>query len=210
MSDEQVYSVPVENIRTAAFNPPNRTDKRSIHELMESIKQFGILMPLMITHDCKLIDGHRRLACAKELGMTDVPCIIRTGDQVELFSAVNTTSRKLNRADDLTVYLAGGKLAARSKATVSALEKLIGKDGLEVVAERQMSPATILTAARMLLNYIGIIPENAGPYSKAAIMWVIRQKQTFAVRLAITMGIPVETIIDCINNDKPLPVYQGA
>jgi ParB family transcriptional regulator, chromosome partitioning protein len=50
--------------------------------LFESIRARGILVPLVITkhkttENWEVISGHRRLACAKVLGLTEAPCVVR-------------------------------------------------------------------------------------------------------------------------------------
>lgn len=49
--------------------------------LIESIADQGVLVPLVVAGDeaggWELLSGHRRLACARALGMDDVPCQVR-------------------------------------------------------------------------------------------------------------------------------------
>jgi ParB family transcriptional regulator, chromosome partitioning protein len=51
-------------------------------DLIESIRRQGILVPLVVTpagpEDWEVISGHRRLASARRLGLTEVPCEART------------------------------------------------------------------------------------------------------------------------------------
>jgi len=50
-------------------------------ELIESIKEYGILQPLIVMPDPNgryvVLSGVRRLVAAKELGMRTVPCLVR-------------------------------------------------------------------------------------------------------------------------------------
>lgn len=47
-------------------------------EFVESIKTSGIIVPLVITQDYVVISGNQRLKAAKELGLKEVPCEVRT------------------------------------------------------------------------------------------------------------------------------------
>jgi ParB-like chromosome segregation protein Spo0J len=47
-------------------------------EFVESIRTSGIIVPLIITQDYIVISGNQRLKAAKELGLKEVPCEIRT------------------------------------------------------------------------------------------------------------------------------------
>jgi len=55
------------------FSPNTDEDD---YKLYQSIKEKGILEPLHISADRFLLSGHRRLAVAHWLGMTEVPCIV--------------------------------------------------------------------------------------------------------------------------------------
>jgi ParB family chromosome partitioning protein len=51
-----------------------------IGDLIESVRNHGVLVPLVVIPSGKsweVISGHRRLACARKLGLVDLPCEIR-------------------------------------------------------------------------------------------------------------------------------------
>lgn len=45
--------------------------------LRDSIAEYGIITPLVVTQDNVLIAGHQRLRVAQELGLDTVPCVVR-------------------------------------------------------------------------------------------------------------------------------------
>src|SRR3954467_10244342 len=48
--------------------------------LVESVRVHSILVPLVVAPEgtgWEVISGHRRLACARRLGLPDVPCEVR-------------------------------------------------------------------------------------------------------------------------------------
>jgi len=47
-------------------------------EFVESIKTSGIIVPLIVTQDYVVISGNQRLKAAKEIGLKEVPCEVRT------------------------------------------------------------------------------------------------------------------------------------
>ncbi|MBT1278959.1 ParB N-terminal domain-containing protein [Thermoanaerobacter sp. CM-CNRG TB177] len=47
-------------------------------EFVESIRTSGIIVPLIVTQDYVVISGNQRLKAAKELGLQEVPCEIKT------------------------------------------------------------------------------------------------------------------------------------
>lgn len=63
------------------FNPRGNITKDSVSDLAKSIKQEGILQPVLVRKDTdgyKLVAGHRRIAAAKIAGIEDVPVLVRS------------------------------------------------------------------------------------------------------------------------------------
>jgi hypothetical protein len=52
-------------------------------EFLESIKTSGILTPLIVTDDYIVVSGSQRLRAAKELGLKEVPCIVKKYEDKE-------------------------------------------------------------------------------------------------------------------------------
>ena len=62
--------LPIENIR---IGRRHRKDMGNIQALADSIAEVGLLHPIVVTEDHKLIAGQRRLAACKMLGWGGVP-----------------------------------------------------------------------------------------------------------------------------------------
>ena len=80
LSDSEVVEIPLDKLRV---HPINRkiyvNDAERKAELLESIRQHGILQPLIVTpqgDNYLILSGARRFECARELGFKAVPCII--------------------------------------------------------------------------------------------------------------------------------------
>jgi len=50
-----------------------------IEQIANSIQEFGFNDPIAINGDDQIIEGHGRLLAAKQLGLSEVPCIILNG-----------------------------------------------------------------------------------------------------------------------------------
>lgn len=76
---EQITMVQVEQLHPHEKNP--RIDAASVAELVESIKEHGIEVPLVAaphpTDGYVVLGGHRRLTAALQVGLTEVPAQIR-------------------------------------------------------------------------------------------------------------------------------------
>jgi len=66
-----------------------RTDLGDLNALKNSISNFGLLQPVIVTTDHRLIAGHRRLEACRGLGMTEVPAMVaeHITDAVALLTA---------------------------------------------------------------------------------------------------------------------------
>ena len=67
-------------------NPRKNDD--AVKYVMESIKEFGFKVPIVVDADNVIIAGHTRLKAAKKLKMEEVPCIVAddlTDEQIQAF-----------------------------------------------------------------------------------------------------------------------------
>lgn len=68
----------LKNVAELSNNPRNaRThSKEQIDKIAKSIKKFGFINPLIIDATGGLVAGHGRLAAAKKIKLTEVPCLV--------------------------------------------------------------------------------------------------------------------------------------
>lgn len=78
---DATQNVPLKQIHIAATQPRRYFDPKALSELADSIKQHGILQPLLVRPRARtgyeLVAGERRYRAAKECGLKDVPVVIR-------------------------------------------------------------------------------------------------------------------------------------
>ena len=78
----QTVKLPVDQIIPFDDNPYQVLDNEEMDELVQSIKERGILSPLIVlpkpddAHTFELISGHRRLFAAKKAGLKKVPAVV--------------------------------------------------------------------------------------------------------------------------------------
>src|SRR5689334_15829604 len=95
--------LPIERIRANPFQPRKNFDPAGIEELVQSIRQHGLLQPIVVrpTGDAfELVSGERRLRAFRELGRATIPAIIRhevsDGEMLELAMVENLQRRDLD------------------------------------------------------------------------------------------------------------------
>ena len=92
------------------MQPRKNFNEHQLNELVESIKQYGIIQPLIVTQKngkYELIAGERRLRAAKVLGLTSVPAIVRLADEqqkLELALVENLQREDLNSIETAIAY----------------------------------------------------------------------------------------------------------
>jgi len=71
----QIVEAPISSINPANYNPRNISES-AIAGLMQSIKTFGVVDPLIVNRrNNTLVGGHQRLRAAQELGHETVPVV---------------------------------------------------------------------------------------------------------------------------------------
>ncbi len=108
---EGITNAPLHKIVPNPEQPRARFDKEKLAELAQSIREHGILQPLVVTRSgdgYELIAGERRLQAAKLAGLTEVPVIVRSADErtkLELAIIENTQRHNLNPIEEAKAYL---------------------------------------------------------------------------------------------------------
>ena len=104
--------VPVSAIRPNSHQPRRNFSEASIKELAASIREVGILQPLVIRSTetgFELIAGERRLRAAKEAGLDRIPVLIRQAEEsesMEMALVENLQREDLNPLGTASAYQA--------------------------------------------------------------------------------------------------------
>ena len=85
-----ILQLPLDEVHPYERNP--RKNDKAAAAVAESIKQYGFLVPLVISAGREIITGHTRYKAARTLGLTTVPCVIAdelTEEQIKAFRLVD-------------------------------------------------------------------------------------------------------------------------
>lgn len=95
--------LPLDRIRANPFQPRKNFDPAGIEELVQSIRQHGLLQPIVVRakgDGFELVSGERRLRAFRELGRTSIPAVVRPevsdGEMLELALVENLQRRDLD------------------------------------------------------------------------------------------------------------------
>ena len=99
-SGQRVYQLNLASVVPSALQPRKDFAREALQELIESIRQHGIIQPLIVRQvgaRFELIAGERRWRAAQEAGLTQVPVIIRSASDLEVLEI--SLIENLQRAD---------------------------------------------------------------------------------------------------------------
>jgi ParB/RepB/Spo0J family partition protein len=111
--------------------------KTDLDRLAESIKEEGILQPLIVAPDkdgkFTIVCGERRFKAAQKVGLKDAPCIVHLdlseSDMLELALTENIQRRSLKPVDEARAFKA---LMDKCGYTMKALAKKLGVSGASI------------------------------------------------------------------------------
>jgi ParB family transcriptional regulator, chromosome partitioning protein len=84
---EKIQKIAVSKLHAGGFQPRKHFDETALKELAASIKQYGIVQPLVVTpskgEQFAIIAGERRWRAAQLAGLKEVPTIVRSSKELE-------------------------------------------------------------------------------------------------------------------------------
>lgn len=127
---EQIHQIDLVSIFPSALQPRKDFEREPLLELMESIRQHGIIQPLIVRRVAsgfELIAGERRWRAAQEIGLSTVPAIVRTANDLEVLEL--SLIENLQRADLNPIEEAQGyaRLASEFKMRQEDIAQKVGR-----------------------------------------------------------------------------------
>ena len=135
-----IFWVDIEKVRPNPYQPRREFDDDRLRDLADSIRQYGVLQPLVVSREEKikedggmvveyeLIAGERRLRASKLAGLEQIPVIIRTGDdsmtKLELAIIENLQREDLNAVERARAFF---RLVEEFKFTHGQVGAKVGK-----------------------------------------------------------------------------------
>lgn len=102
--------IPINDIEPNRGQPRTRFDEDALQELADSIKQYGIIEPLVVQKNGKrfeIIAGERRWRAARIAGLKEVPVVVKEYSKEEVFTIAlieNIQRQDLNPIEEAVAY----------------------------------------------------------------------------------------------------------
>lgn len=138
--NNSIFWVDIEKIKPNPFQPRREFDEQRLKDLADSIRQYGVLQPLVVSRieiqkddggisvEYELIAGERRLRASKLAGLVEIPVIIRVGDdnmaKLELAIIENLQREDLNAVERARAFM---RLVEEFKFTHAQVGQKVGK-----------------------------------------------------------------------------------
>lgn len=101
-----VRDIPIDDIDPNTDQPRREFDKEALEQLAESIREAGVLSPILVVEDgmrYRIVAGERRYRASRMAGLASVPCIVRdmtTAQQMEAALIENLQRQDLNPIEE--------------------------------------------------------------------------------------------------------------
>lgn len=135
LKEERYAELDIEQIKPNPLQPRLKFDSESIDELAHSIKESGILQPIVVIQDksyYKIIIGERRWRAAQKIGLKKIPAVIRSMAKVKQFETSLVENLQREDLNPLEVALAYKKLIQELNYTQQDIADKVGKDRTSV------------------------------------------------------------------------------
>lgn len=92
-----IQKIKIESLKPAEYNPRKdlKPEDEEYQKIKKSITEFGYVAPVIVNSNMTVIGGHQRLKVLKELGYTEVECVVVDLDQ-EKEKALNIALNKIS------------------------------------------------------------------------------------------------------------------
>jgi ParB family chromosome partitioning protein len=186
---EDVIKIDIEKIVPDIHQPRKVFKEESLKELSQSIKERGILQPIIVSRvgdgTFRLIAGERRWRAAQIAGLKQIPALIKdvsSQDAIEIALIENIQREELNAIETANAFQ---RLIEEYHLTQDELSLRVGKDRATI-----SNYLRILKLPDEIKGYINDGSISIG-HAKAILTLNEKQKQLVATREIIKKGLSV-------------------
>ena len=197
----EIVEISLDEIRSNPYQPRKIFDEEALNELAESIKEHGIVQPIIVKKSIKgyeLVAGERRTKASRIAGLKTIPAIIKNFNDQEMMEIAlieNIQRENLNPIEEAMAY---DNILKSSNMTQDELAKKFGKSRSYIT--------NILGLLKLPETTKKYVEENKLTMSHARALSKLEDEEQID-RLAdkiITEGLNVRTI-ENIARDEALP-----
>jgi ParB family chromosome partitioning protein len=194
---ERVQRVPLGRVHPCAFQPRKDFDVASLQELADSIREQGIVQPLIVRpkgDQFEIIAGERRWRASQLLGLSEVPVIVRQADDralLELALIENLQRENLNAIEEAQGY---ARLIEEFKLRQEDAAAKVGKSRVTVA-----NALRLLKLAPEIQTYVRDNRLSVG-HAKVLLALTLPEQQILAAERILKDGLSVRQTEELVTN----------
>lgn len=129
--------IPLAEIEVSELNPRKQITQASLKELASSIREHGVLQPILVQEIAdagkgearyRIIAGERRFRAAKEAGISEIPATVRVFDEAQVFSVQLVENLQREDVHPLDEALGFERMKEGLQLSIKDLAQKLGKD----------------------------------------------------------------------------------
>ena len=196
-----LVELPIKDIRPNPFQPRKTVDPTALEELVSSIKQAGLLQPIVVRRAnggsaYELIAGERRLRACQQLGWERIPAVQREADDRTLLTLAlieNLQRDDLSPVDE-----------ARGYERLIAEFKLAQQDVADAVGRDRSTVANALRLLKLPEVVLQMLHEGQLSVGHARALLAIEDPRmvTNLAREAVAQGLSVREVEDRVRGGR--------
>ena len=223
---DSIVMVLLDLLEPSPFQPRRLFDEAALSDLVESIREKGVLQPLLVRPNPKkeggyeIIAGERRFRASKKAGLSQVPVIIKNFDDktaLEVALIENLQREDLNAIEEADAYV---RLMKEFEYTQEELARVVGKSRSYVanmmrLLELPASVKKMLTDKQITVGHarslLGVShPEKVAKEIVKKGLSVRETEQLVAEPREVKKAQPVPQDAEVANLEKDLSQMLGA
>ena len=153
-----IENIELKNIKPSGFNPRKTFSEEALNELAASIKEQGVLQPIVVRPKGKnkyeIVCGERRFRASEIAGLKEIPAIVRKLSDDQAMDIAITENLQRKDVDPLEAAAAFKILAGKGQ-TIDDLATRFGKSGMYIRGRIKLNgliPELVEMVARYKIN----------------------------------------------------------
>jgi len=188
LKEERFIEIDIEKLKPNPIQPRLKFDEDSIDGLAKSIKERGILQPIVAVPEdgyFKIIIGERRWRAAQKIGLKKIPTLIRSMTNEQQLEASLIENLQREDLNPLEIALAYKKMTEELKYTQQEISEKVGKD--------RASVANYIRLLKLPQEIKDMIADNKLSMSHARTLITIdnQEMQVYIARQILKKGLSV-------------------
>lgn len=157
----ELRQIKINQIVVDPDQPRKQFDQPGIEELAESIREHGVLQPIIVTpykNGYQVVAGERRLHASKIAGIDKIPALVRTltsQHKLEISLIENLQRKDLNDMETATAYM---KLHNQFNLSLEQIGKRVGNKSIGAVSNKMRLLKLPNFAQKMIVE--GLVTEG--------------------------------------------------